>query len=120
MSDSYHKFNCRANRHDFINCTIDELMSSVGMREEPKAEMEVIVRKVKSDDWEALYINNNKVDEGHRIEIKDVCDALEYLIESRGVTIHKIIGENYYLNEEYIEDNGFPLGFDEIPENMFE
>ena len=82
--------------------------------------MEVIVRKVKSDDWEALYINNNKVDEGHKIEIKDVCDSLEYLIESRGVTINKIKGENYYLNEEYAEDNGFPLEFSEIPEDMFE
>lgn len=45
--------------------------------------MEITVRKVKSDDWEALYINNNKVDEGHRIEIKDVCDALQYLIETK-------------------------------------
>ena len=82
--------------------------------------MEITVRKVKSDDWEALYVNNNKVDEGHRIEIKDVCDALQYLIETRGINIHKITGENYYLNEEYAEDNGFPLEFNEIPEDMFE
>jgi len=82
--------------------------------------MEVVIRKVRSDDWEAIYINNNKVDEGHKIEIKDVCDSLEYLIESRGVTINKIKGENYYLNEEYVEDNGFPLKFNEIPKDMFE
>ena len=82
--------------------------------------MEVVIRKVKSDDWEALYINNNKIDEGHRIEIKDVCNALQYLIESKGISIHKITGENYYLNGEYAEDNGFPLEFTEIPSDMFE
>ena len=61
--------------------------------------MEAIVRIVRSDNWKALYINNNKIDEGHRIEIKDVCNALQYLIESKGISIHKITGENYYLNE---------------------
>ena len=71
--------------------------------------VEVIVRIVRSDDWKALYINNNKLAEGHSIGIKEVCDALQYLIESRGITINKIVGENYYLREEYAEDNGFRL-----------
>ena len=54
--------------------------------------MEVIVKIVRSDDWKALYINNNKLAEGHSIGIKEVCDALQYLIESRGITINKIVG----------------------------
>ena len=82
--------------------------------------MEAIVRIVRSDDWKALYVNNNKLAEGHSIGIKEICDALQYLIESRGITINKIVGENYYLSEEYAENNGFPLLFDEIPKNMFE
>lgn len=82
--------------------------------------MKVIVRRVKSDDWEAIYINDNRVYEAHHTPIEFVCEHLQKLIIANNEPITEINGESYYLNDNYAENNGFPLKFSDIPEDMFE
>lgn len=82
--------------------------------------MKTIVRRVKSDDWEAIYINDDRVHEAHHSLIEFVCEHLQKLIIVNNEPITEIEGESYYLNESYAEDNGFPLKFSDIPEDMFE
>ena len=86
--------------------------------------MKVIIKEVYTDDWKAIYLNDEKVLEDHNIDIQDICYELQNLIN--GDENHKSInpidsikGEYYYLNEDYAEEYGFPDKFSDIPENMF-
>lgn len=80
--------------------------------------MKVIIREVYTDDWKAIYLNDEKVLEDHNIDIHDVCNELQSLIND-GNSIDSIKGEYYYLDEVYAEEYGFPDKFSDIPENMF-
>ena len=125
MNEDYSMREATKEERESVRKYVESISKPTGVNfynllDEKDTKMEAIVRIVRSDNWKALYINNNKLAEGHSIGIKEVCDTLQYLIESRGIIINKIVGENYYLSEEYAEDNGFPLLFDEIPKNMFE
>ena len=81
--------------------------------------MKVIIREVVSDDWKAIYLNNEKVFEDHYINIQDICERLQELIDD-GNVISSIKGEYYYLDEEYAEEHGFPDRFSNFPKNIFE
>lgn len=81
--------------------------------------MRVVVREVHTDDWRAIYLNNENIYEGHYVSIQDVCDGLQELIDN-GNTIDSIKGEYYYLNEEYAEEHGFPNKFSNFPKNVLE
>ena len=87
--------------------------------------MKVIVREVASEDWRAIYLNDEKVLEDHNVDIQDICDELQKLI-SNNYDIYKqpdyitsIKGEYYYLDDEYAEEYGFPDKFSDFPEDMF-
>ena len=88
--------------------------------------MKVIVREVHTDDWRAIYLNDEKVFEDHNIDIQDICKELQNLITHNGDVykqpdyITSIKGEYYYVNESYAEEYGFPEKFRDIPEEMFE
>jgi hypothetical protein len=82
--------------------------------------MYIKVRRVKTEDWEAVYFNNRKAHEAHHIPIEFICDKLQSLIVFFNEPITEIKGESYYLNDWYAEAYGFPVNFDDIPEDMFE
>lgn len=83
--------------------------------------MKVVVREVRSEDWKAIYLNDDKVLEDHNVDIKDVCKELERLITHNGDVykqpdyITSIKGEYYYLDDSYAEEYGFPDKFSCIP-----
>lgn len=79
--------------------------------------MKIIVREVASDDWKAIYFNDDKVLEDHHIEINDICEELQSLINDE-FPIDFIKGEHYYLDDIYAEEYGFPDKFSDIPDEM--
>lgn len=82
--------------------------------------MKVIVKQVVSDDWEAIYINNERVIEDHHVPLYLIFEWVQELIDLHKDPITEISGERYYLNDNYAEECGFPKRFSDIPEDMFE
>lgn len=75
--------------------------------------MNVIIKEVKTEDWQAIYINDALVDEGHFVNIAEICDEIQSFIDKNG-SIDSIKGEYYCLDDcEY----GFPNDFNEIPKD---
>ena len=88
--------------------------------------MKVLIQEVVCEDWKAIYINDKKVLEDHKIDIVDICDELDKLINietfarKRINAIDSIEGYHFYLNDEYAEEYGFPECFSDIPKDAFE
>lgn len=85
--------------------------------------MKVIVREVCTDDWKAIYLNDNLAVEGHSIYIEDICWQLQNLITHNGDVykqpdyITSITYERYWLKEEYV---AFLPKFSDYNEYVFE
>ena len=83
--------------------------------------MKVIVREVCTDDWKAIYLNDNLAVEGHSIYIEDICWQLQNLITHNGNKqpdyITSIEYERYWLKEEY---EALLPKFSDYNEDMFE
>lgn len=88
--------------------------------------MKVIVREVCCSDWVGIYLNDDKVLEGHHIETKEICEELQRLITHDGAMykqpdyITYINGEYYYVSDAWVEENDLPEKFSDIPEAAFE
>jgi len=82
--------------------------------------MKVVIRRVVSKDWEAIYLNDNITQIGHSVPIEYICEHLQKLIKDANESITEIDGEHYFINDKYVEEFDFPSNFKEIKEYMFE
>ena len=73
-----------------------------------------------SDDWEALYVNGNKLQENHSIDVIDCCLCLEDVITNGFYFTHDYVDWDYISNEEFTEDILFPEKLDKDDIDRFD
>lgn len=80
----------------------------------------ITVRIVKCSDWEVLYINGEKKDEGHSIRLDlSLFDNINSAISESG-SIESIDYGDLWITDEYMEEVGCPDKFEDIPDDVVE
>lgn len=82
--------------------------------------MKLDIIEVSSEDWSVLYVDGKRTEyEGHSLCLMDMTSAINEWIRDGNNITGKICYDNWYINQEYMEE-GLPELLSEIPEEMFE
>lgn len=81
--------------------------------------MEIIVKRIIWDDWEAIYINDSlALESSRKIPIELILESIQSLMNETNMCITKIESKKYSIYSD--DDVIFPKNFNDISKEIFE